>query len=118
MIKIQIKDRFTGSIIFEYEKEKNTIFETVKEFIRKEIEKGKSGAYLSGAYLAKRYIQVSCIGSRKRMTTYCFEDDVIWCGCFKGSLNEFENKVKETHENNELYLKEYLGFINYLKSLK
>jgi len=66
----------------------------------------------------KRYIQVSCIGSLKRMTTYCFEDDIIWCGCFKGSLDEFESKVNETHKNNEKHLKEYLGFINYLKSLK
>ena len=52
------------------------------------------------------------------MTTYCFEDDIIWCGCFKGSLQEFENKVNKTHVNNHKYLKEYLGAINYLKSLK
>ena len=52
------------------------------------------------------------------MTTYCFEDDIIWCGCFKGSLQDFENKVNETHVNNPQYLKEYLGAINYLKSLK
>ncbi len=52
------------------------------------------------------------------MTTYCFEDDIIWCGCFKGTLVQFETQVNETHENNEQYLKEYLGFINYLKSLK
>lgn len=37
-IKLQIKNRFTGSIIFEYEKENNTIAETVKEYIRHEIE--------------------------------------------------------------------------------
>lgn len=30
IIKIQIKNRFTGSIIFEYEKENNNISETVK----------------------------------------------------------------------------------------
>jgi len=52
------------------------------------------------------------------MTTYCFEDDIIWCGCFKGNLEEFEAKCKITHASNEQYLKEYLGFINYLKSLK
>lgn len=33
-----------------------------------------------------------------------------------GSLH-FEEKVNKTHQNNEGYLKEYLGFINYLKSL-
>lgn len=37
-IKLQIKNRFTGSIIFEYEKENNTIAETVKEYIRQERE--------------------------------------------------------------------------------
>lgn len=68
--------------------------------------------------LDKRYIQVSCIGSLKRMTTYCFDDDIIYCGCFKGNLYEFEIKCKETHKNNEQYLKEYLGFINYLKAIK
>jgi hypothetical protein len=52
------------------------------------------------------------------MTTYCFDDDIIWCGCFKGNLEEFEAQVKETHKDNEQYLKEYLGFINYIKSLR
>ena len=75
-------------------------------------------ANLSSAKLDKRYIQVSCIGSSKRMTTYCLDDDVIMCGCFTGTLEQFENQVKSTHKNNEQYLKEYLGFITYLKSLK
>lgn len=173
-IKLQIKNRFTGSIIFEYEKENNTIRETVKEFIRQEIEVNKKSyanlssanlryadlsyadlryadlssadlryanlsyadlryanlssadlssanlisANLSSADLDKRYISISCIGSSKRMTTYYFEDNKIWCGCFTGTLEEFESKVNETHKNNKQYLKEYLGFINYLKSLK
>jgi hypothetical protein len=77
-----------------------------------------SGANLSGANLDKRYIQVACIGSAKRMTTYCFDDDIIWCGCFQGSLAEFESQVNKSHANNERYLKEYSGFINYVKSLK
>ena len=75
-------------------------------------------ANLSYANLDKRYIQVSCIGSSKRLTTYCFNDDIIWCGCFKGNLQEFEKEVNETHKNNKQYLKEYLGFINYIKLIK
>ena len=43
-IKIQIKNRFTGSVIFEYESENNEIKTTVKEAV-------KSGADLSGADL-------------------------------------------------------------------
>ena len=170
MIKLQIKNRFTGSIIFEYEKENNTIKETVNQFIKEELGKGKSSADLSSADLRsanlrsadlryadlssanlrsanlsyanlrsanlssanlrsanlrsadlryadldKKYISVSCIGSSKRMTTYCFEDDIIWCGCFKGNLKEFEDNVNKTHKNNPQHLKEYLGAINYFK---
>jgi hypothetical protein len=74
-------------------------------------------ANLMSADLDKRYIQVSCIGSYKRITTYCFDDDMIWCGCFRGTLKEFESRVKKTHKDNEQYLKEYLGFIKYVKSL-
>jgi len=75
-------------------------------------------ADLRSANLDKKYIQIGCIGSSKRMTTYCFEDDKVWCGCFTGTLDEFEKQVNETHKDNKQYLKEYLGFINYLKSLK
>jgi Pentapeptide repeats (8 copies) len=77
-----------------------------------------SGANLSGANLNKKYLQVTCIGSRKGTTTYCFDDDVIWCGCFTGTLEEFECRVKDTHANNQQHLKEYLGFISYVNSLK
>jgi hypothetical protein len=178
MIKIEIKNRLTGAIIFEYSKENNTILETVKEYIKQELNLGKSSADLRFANLSsadlrsadlrsadlrsadlrfanlsfanlrfadlssanlssadlrsadlrfadlrsanldKRYIQISCIGSRKGMTTYCFEDNMIWCGCYKGTLEEFESRVQEIHKNNKQYLREYLGFINYIKSLK
>ena len=77
-----------------------------------------SFADLSSAVLDKRYIQVTCIGSRKGMTTYCFDDDIIWCGCFRGTLGEFEKQVKETHKDNPQFLKEYIGFIDYIKILK
>jgi hypothetical protein len=83
-----------------------------------------SSANLSSANLDKRYIQVACIGSRKDMTTYCFDDNWIWCGCWPdgsytgGTLEEFEEAVKETHEDNPQYLAEYLGFIAYIRSLR
>jgi hypothetical protein len=78
-----------------------------------------SSADLSSANLNKRYIQISCIGSEKRMTTYCFEDDIIWCGCFKGTLKEFEKKCKETYpDKTHKHHKEYIGAIKYIKSLK
>jgi hypothetical protein len=161
MVKIQIKSIF-GDVIFEYEKENNTI----KDTLEKAIISGAnlswvnlSGANISGVNLSnsnlyranlygvnlsnsnlykanlssanlsnaniswaelndKKIISISRIGSRNGMTVYDFDNDIIWCGCFKGSLDDFENRVNETHKNNTQYLKEYLGFINYLKSLK
>ena len=121
MLKIQIKNRFTGVIIFEYSKENNTIAETVKEALSKKVVLRYAdlrSADLRSADLDKRYIQIGRIGSEKRLTTYCFEDNIIWCGCFTGTLEEFEERVKETHANNKQYMQEYLGFIEYLKSLK
>ena len=43
-IKLQIKSRWTGSVLFEYEKEDNTIKDTLIEAV-------KGGADLRGAYL-------------------------------------------------------------------
>ena len=49
-IKLQIKNRFTGSILFEFEKVDNTVKETLLEAL-------KQGAYLRGAYLRGAYLQ-------------------------------------------------------------
>ncbi len=75
------------------------------------------GVNLKGAITDKKYYQASCIGSRKDTITYCVDDDVVWCGCFKGSLNEFKEAVANTHANSPTHLKEYEGFINYILSL-
>ena len=77
-----------------------------------------SEADLSEADLSSKIVSMLRIGSRKDMTTYNFDTDEIFCGCFKGTLKEFEAKVKETHKDNPQYLKEYLGAIKYFESLK
>ena len=141
MIKIEIKNRFTDKILFEYPKENNTIKETVLQAIKEKADLSSADLHsadlrsadlrsadlssadlrhadLSYAKTDNRYIQISCIGSEKRMTTYCFEDDLIICGCFTGTLKEFEKKVKYTYSNKKQWLAEYLGFITYLKNLK
>ena len=41
----------------------------------------------------------------------------VSCGCFSGSLLDFEKKVKETHKNNPQYLNEYLGAIEYVRRI-
>ena len=147
--KIEIKSIF-GKVLFEFEKENNSLKETLIAALKSRAnlryadlsganfscadlsganlryanfsyadlsDADLSGADLRDANLDKRYIQIACIGSAKRMTTYCFEDDKIWCGCFTGTLKEFEIEVKNTHNDNPQYLAEYLGFINYIESL-
>ena len=49
-IKIEIKNRLTGKILFEYEKENNTVKDTVVEAVSR-------GAYLRGAYLRGAYLR-------------------------------------------------------------
>jgi hypothetical protein len=152
---IQIKSVF-GKVLFEYEKENNTLKKTLARAV-------SEGAYLQGADLRdaelrganfqsanlrsanlrgaelrganleganlwntnlegadldKKYVSVTRIGSRKGMTTYCFEDDRIWCGCFIGTLEEFTAQIEETHKDNPVYLAEYREVIAYLDSLK
>ena len=48
-IKIQIKNRWTGSVLFEYEKEDNTIKDTLVEAVKQDADLG--GADLGGVYL-------------------------------------------------------------------
>lgn len=45
----------------------------------------------------------SKIGSRNSQTTYYWtnEHEQIICGCFKGTLDEFEQRVKKIHGDNE-----------------
>ena len=49
-IKLQIKSRWTGSVLFEYEKENNTIKDTLIAAV-------KSGADLSDANLSDAYLR-------------------------------------------------------------
>ena len=56
MIKIQIKSRYFGSVLFEYEEENNTIKDTLIEAVKK-------GAYLSGANLSGAYLSVADLRS-------------------------------------------------------
>ena len=54
-IKIEIKNRWTGEILFEYEKENNTIKDTLVEAVSRGAD--LSGAYLRGAYLRGAYLR-------------------------------------------------------------
>ena len=61
------------------------------------------------------YIISDLIGSRNDRTTYFVKKDIVKCGCFSGSLQEFENKVAETYYVGSKYRKQYDDFINIIK---
>ena len=66
-----------------------------------------------------RFVKIDRIGSRNSCTYFfkTLSNIYVRCGCFFGTIDEFEQKVKETHENNEQYLKEYLEAIKYVKAI-
>ena len=58
-----------------------------------------------------------CFGSANRHThAYLTKDNKveITCGCFKGSIEEFEKKVEKTHSGT-VYEKQYKAIINVIK---
>ena len=99
-IKLQIKNRFTGSILFEYESENNTIKETVVNAV-------KSGADLRGADLGKgkvktfavftgiyQYTAIPCIleTGECRVKMGCHDRSVAeWDADFWNNNDEFPN---------------------------
>jgi penicillin-binding protein-related factor A (putative recombinase) len=58
------------------------------------------------------------VGSRNTQTTIYWLDDQqqVICGCFKGTLKEFEAKVKQVH-NLSSHLLSYLHQIKIMKYL-
>jgi uncharacterized protein YjbI with pentapeptide repeats len=66
--------------------------------------------------IIKSIIQISNIGSRSDTTVVYYTERGIFikCGCFKGSLAEFEEKVKETHKGND-HEKVYLSMVKLVK---
>ncbi len=149
--KIEIKSVF-GNVLFEFEKENNTIKDTLVEAVKRGVDlRGADlqGAYLRGADLRGAYLQgadlrgadlrgadlrgadfgewgklqspfdiliVGAIGSRNGYTTIFHTDKGIFvqCGCFRGTLDEFETKVKETHQGNK-HERDYLALIQFVK---
>lgn len=119
--KIEIKS-ISGQVLFEYEKENNTIKDTLEEAVR-------NGAYLRGADLGgadlgdwgklssfEDILIVGVIGSRYDYTTMYHTDKGVFvqCGCFRGTLEEFAAKVKETHSETK-YERDYLALVEFAK---
>ena len=83
-----------------------------------------SGADLSGAYVFKKdntiedIKQIGNIGSRGGYTVAfkCRLNIQINCGCFWGTLKEFEKKVEETHGDSD-HGKHYRSMVKFLREI-
>lgn len=75
-------------------------------------------ADLSCATFDDRIFCLDRIGSVKRRTTYNATKDIVWCGCFKGTFEEWVAKIRETYpDENNVYRKEYEAAIAYFKAI-
>lgn len=76
---------------------------------------------LLNAYITSNddYIVLGPLGSRSGDTTFYVDKDrniLVTCGCFNGTIEAFEKRVKETHGDSNLYGREYMCAINYAKN--
>lgn len=77
-----------------------------------------SGANLSGANLDDHIVCLDRIGSAKRRTTYNATKDIVWCGCFTGTFDEWVEKIRKTYpDESNVYRKEYEAAIAYFKAV-
>ena len=119
--KIKIESIF-GKLLFEHEAEDNTVKGTLLEAV-------KSGANLYGADLRganlgewgklsknSDILVVGPIGSRDGYTNIYKTDKGVFvsCGCFRGTLEEFAEKVEETHGDNR-HARDYKALIEFVK---
>ena len=77
-----------------------------------------SMANLTGANLPITAISISRIGSRNGMTTYVYEWDKVFVGCWTGTLAEFQARIEKTHKDNPKYLLQYRAAITMFETLK
>ena len=76
MIKIEIKNRFTGKILFEYSKENNTVKETLVEAVSKGVD--LKGADLKVAYLKWAYLEGANLEGADLEGAYLKWADLKW----------------------------------------
>lgn len=78
----------------------------------------KTKFYLTKLYKTQgNFVNVGNIGSRNDTTHYFYNDNRVICGCFDGTMEKFEGKVKETYEENSKEYKQYIIAIDTLKKL-
>ncbi len=92
-VKFEIKNRWTGSVLFEYEKEDNTLKETVEKAI-------EEGANLEGANLGGANLEGADLGGAY---LYVSDNDIN----AEDYINDFEEKtglkVTKWYINHDIY---------------
>lgn len=70
-----------------------------------------SGADLRGTFVERVYGQhfatIGNIGSRNSVTIYHADADKVFCGCFRGNLEEFKAQVARTYPEGHEHREEY-----------
>jgi len=70
-------------------------------------------------YPVYKIVGMKHIGSRNNLTQilYTKHDEItIRCGCFFGTIDEFERRVKQEHKDN-IYYHEYMALITYARTM-
>ena len=77
-----------------------------------------SGADLCCAMFDDHIVCLDRIGSVKRRTTYNATKDIVWCGCFRGTFEEWVAKIRETYpDEKNVYRREYEAAIAFFKAV-
>ena len=137
MTKIEIKTIW-GEVIFTYEKDNNTVKDTVVEAVKHGANlyganlyganlggANLYGANLRGADLGEEWGKLEKntdvfiagpLGSRNDYITFFHTDKGIFvrCGCFNGTIDEFVIKVKGIHGESK-HAKNYLAIAEFVK---
>ena len=127
-MKIEIKDRFDGSLLFTHDCPENNIKITVQAALAAKADLGGAnlggadlgGADLRGAILSdtekvsitssRPCLRINSLGSRNDELFLWLTDEgpFVRAGCFWGTLEEFEVAVKKKHGDNE-HAREYVA---------
>jgi hypothetical protein len=51
------------------------------------------------------------------MTTYWKEQNKIWCGCFTGTLEQFEAQIAQTYKPEDTHYKNYMAVVELFRKI-
>jgi hypothetical protein len=65
-----------------------------------------------------QFIFARALGSRNDEIQWDMKNDILLCGCFRGTIEEFAARVEETHKDNPVHLAEYRSMIRFFKDVQ